>query len=187
MNCGSPRLVLGGPKVGNSLGYEQGIDRVLDAFRRSPASIVPASIAFAGYNDRFAPHRELSSKIYGELASWITQHVIMSGYPNGPYLPRDSHLHVNFPAVTAERCNQFSDFKFILTTNGDPIRNRFSRSICRSLHLPLDTEVIHRKDGCYVSMSLLSLHDRSRGPDMSDHIGLRRKLRSFFSCLPRKT
>ncbi|KAF1920472.1 hypothetical protein BDU57DRAFT_525542 [Ampelomyces quisqualis] len=190
-----PDLLVVGPKIGSSLGNDWRYDRAIIAVQMAAEEISRPSIFFAGATGVRVTFRsddqQLWSKIYAELAKKIISTIAQGG---APYLPEHTHLHVNFPHVTEERCNDASQFKFILTSHSDvpdsdvpdnrPIPDPRS---CKEQSFPYEQDVVKRLDGCYVSMSLVTMEIPSfqrLGPSETAKQEIIRRLDPIVSCLP---
>ncbi|KAF1911247.1 hypothetical protein BDU57DRAFT_524698 [Ampelomyces quisqualis] len=153
-----PDLFLAGPRVGRSLSIDLRSDQASRAVQQYARLYGRPSISFAGangYDDRSRPYW---SRIYAQLAKNIIQTVIESGKP---YLPKDTHLHVNFPPIDVEnaRCTDLGQFKFILTRESEQEEDSHYDRHSGKYDFPYEFEVMYRREWvnqCYVSMSLLS-------------------------------
>lgn len=122
-------------------------------------------------------------QIYADLATNITQTLIASGKP---YLPENTWLNVNFPAVTSSACTDTKDFKFVLSRifHALPVISMKDLSTCGgAARLPTEEKVVGTKGGCFVSVSVGKADTKTdAGADVQRVV--RDKLGGILSCLP---
>ena len=108
-----PDIALAGPNVGANLGIVVDFSGTVGAATEAAKQGIPG-IAFSGATGtqtawNAAP--EAYELIYADLSTNITQKLIASGKP---YLPANTWLNVNYPAVQSG-CDRTSDFKLVLS------------------------------------------------------------------------
>ena len=179
---GAPDIVVAGPNVGSNIGIVTQFSGTVGAAVEAAKHGIPG-IAFSGASGDptawNAPVPEYS-KIYADLATVVTQ-ALTSG--DKPYLPEDTWLNVNFPAVNDE-CSSVSDFSFVLSriypsvpfiTDDDIVtcdndgRLRSERSVVGT-------------DGCFVSISVGRTGDKG-DVGATKQGAVLEKLESILSCL----
>jgi 5'/3'-nucleotidase SurE len=121
----------------------------------------------------------LHSKVYADLALNITTTVINSG---APYLPADTFLNVNFPAVTSTKCNNANQFKYVLTRINIGIFSQKDANWCGSTRLPQESEVMGSKNDCLVSISPADANDKTTAAAAAQEAVIA-KLKPILSCL----
>ena len=99
----------------------------------------------------------MHSRVYAQLATKVTETLLNSG---APYLPEGTLLNVNFPDPYFGKCHNIHQFRFALTRSvkhypwvGDDVET------CGKNVLPVDSDVVNRKDHCYVSISVVKASD----------------------------
>lgn len=118
--------------------------------------------------------------IYGALSTNVTQTLANSAKP---YLPADTWLNVNFPAVSSSNCNSPSKFKFVLSRiNSAGSDTPADVRTCSSDRLPTESTVV-RKTGCYASISVGVASSKEDASTATQSIALA-KLGKILSCLP---
>lgn len=145
---------------------------------------IPA-IAFSGQTgDATAWNKPtpLYSKIYADLALNITTTLINAGKP---YLPDNTWLNVNFPAVSSTKCNNVNQFKFIFTRiNTGLIGSAPDITVCgTTARLPWETDVVAlRASDCYVAISPGDANDKTTAAAAQQQ-AVYDKLKPILSCL----
>jgi 5'/3'-nucleotidase SurE len=144
---------------------------------------IPA-IAFSGRTGDPTPWNAptpLHSQVYADLALNITTTIINSG---APYLPENTFLNVNFPAVSADKCNNANQFKYILTRINLGLLSEKDANWCGSTRLPREAEVLLFKDGdCLVSISPGDANDKTT-VNAAAQEKIIAKLKPILSCMP---
>ena len=141
------------------------------------------SIAFSGSSGSqtaWTSSPETYTVVYADLAVNITQSLAASGKP---YLPANTWLNVNFPAVDSSTCTSPSEYKFVLS--------RINRAIfltpadvetCGSTRLPTESGVVATA-GCYASISV-GVASSKTDAGATTQAAVLRKLQGIVSCLP---
>ena len=123
----------------------------------------------------------LHSKVYADLALNITTTIINSG---APYLPADTFLNVNFPAVTSTKCNNANQIKYVLTRINLGIFSEKDANWCGSTRLPMETEItLFKGDDCLVSISPADANDKTTAAAAAQE-QIIAKLKPILSCMP---
>lgn len=124
----------------------------------------------------------LHSKVYADLALEVTQTIINSGKP---YLPDNTFLNVNFPAVESGKCDDIAKFKYIFTRINTGLFSSRDAKWCGSTRLPWEADVIlFRGSSCYVTISPGDANDKSTVNDAAVQQQIINKLKPILSCLP---
>ncbi|KAF1912706.1 hypothetical protein BDU57DRAFT_458790 [Ampelomyces quisqualis] len=180
-----PELVLLGPDFFNALGFFQYFSPSMRAAMSVATNEGIPAIVFDGATGSPTPWHDptpLHSKIYAELAADITSTIIRSGRP---LLPPSTIIYVNFPSVTDRRCNDTSQFRYILTRNEAlEINDDVGAFWCDATNFPFDTDVIARQNECFVAISPGDAIDAAESLAMSVQEEFINKLRPILSCLP---
>jgi len=122
------------------------------------------------------------SKVYADLALNVTTTIINSGKP---YLPANSFLNVNFPAVSETKCSDPSQFKYIFTRINTGLLSARDAEWCGSTRLPWEADVILiRGSDCYVTISPGDANDKTTMNDAAVQTEIINKLKPILSCLP---
>lgn len=143
---------------------------------------IPA-IAFSGSSGDPTPWNKAVptySSIYADLATVVTQALTSD---DKPYLPEDTWLNVNFPAVTDD-CSSVSDFNFVLTRINLAIPHITDKDVetCGNEgRLPYEWDVV-RRSGCFASISVGNLNKSDVGATKQGAV--LKRLSSVLSCLP---
>ena len=147
---------------------------------------IPA-IAFSGASgDQIAWDTSplpLYVSIYADLAFNVTSTLLASGTP---YLPKNTWLNVNFPEVSDVKCPEVAQFKFILTRIHQevPFFSDDDVEVCgNGERLPEEGEVIKRRDGCWVSVSVGKV-EKKLDAEAKEQGVVAEKLGGLLSCLP---
>jgi len=148
---GAPDFVVTGPNLGMNLGPVTLMSGTIGAAAEAIKEGIPA-IAFSGATGDERSYTELVpgdySQIYAEVAAKVLNAVIASG---PPYLPADTGLNVNIPAISSI-CSSVSSFTYVLTRiYWDPLRSDVTT--CGSNHLPTESHVVGDTNECQVSIS----------------------------------
>ena len=110
----------------------------------------------------------------------MTQTLLDSG---APYLPNDTWLNVNYPAVSSTSCSSASEFKFVLSRIYDAtILTPPDVETCGTDRLPTESDVIGTS-GCYASISVGEAQNKDDQSADVQQVVLD-KLSSILSCLP---
>ncbi|KXT07937.1 hypothetical protein AC579_6062 [Pseudocercospora musae] len=179
---GRPDLAVTGFNVGTNLGIVTQFSGTVGAAVEAAKLGIPA-IAFSGSTGSQtawnAPMEEYV-KIYAELSTNVTKKLTETCKP---WLPKDTWLNVNFPAVS-ETCKSAADFKFVLSRIYPkvPIVGAPDVETCGSEDLPTERTVVGT-EGCYASISVGELNKTDAG-EKEQAIVLER-LKSILSCLPK--
>ncbi|KAF2790310.1 sure-like protein [Melanomma pulvis-pyrius CBS 109.77] len=181
-NGAKPELALTGPNVGSNIGIQAPFSGTVGAATYAVKTAGIPAIAFSGWSgdptawDQPTP---LHSQIYADLALNVTSQIVASG---APYLPTGVWLNVNFPEVSATKCNNVNQFKFILSRVNWGIFSSKDTEWCGSDRLPTETDVI-LKSGCYASISPGDADDKTTVDAARQKLVLD-KLKPILSCLP---
>ncbi|KAI4212351.1 MAG: hypothetical protein LQ351_004921 [Letrouitia transgressa] len=178
----APDLAVTGPNVGANLGSTVLISGTVGAATEAAKEGVP-SIAFSGTSGSqtaWTAPVDTYVSIYGALSTNVTQTLANSAKP---YLPADTWLNVNFPAVSSSNCNSPSKFKFVLSRiNSAGSDTPADVRTCSSDRLPTESTVV-RKTGCYASISVGVASSKEDASTATQSIALA-KLGKILSCLP---
>ncbi|KAL3484175.1 acid phosphatase precursor [Aspergillus germanicus] len=181
---GTPDLAVTGPNVGNNLGLAVYLSGTVGAATYAAGTAGIPAIAFSGESgDPTAWNAEVPeySRVYAELAAKLTDRLVASG---APYLPENTWLNVNFPAVD-ETCATADDFSFVLTRifTAFPLITADDVETCGGTRLPTETSTIYFTDGCYVSVSVGSADDKGDADAAAQGVVLE-KLGDLLTCRP---
>lgn len=184
-NGAAPELALTGPNVGGNVGPVVHFSGTVGAAVYAAKTAKIPAIAFSGSSgDPTAWNQPtpLYSQIYADLALNVTNTIIKSGKP---YLPANTWLNVNFPAVSNSKCNNVNQFKFIFTRINTGLVSSPDITVCgKTPRLPWEADVVvFRGNGCYVSISPGDANDKSTVAAEQQQI-IYDKLRPILSCLP---
>lgn len=183
-NGAKPELALTGPNVGGNVGPQVPFSGTVGAAAYAAKNGIPA-IAFSGSTGSptaWNAPTPLYSKIYADLALNITNTIINSGKP---YLPANTWLNVNFPAVDTNKCNNVNQFKFIFTRINTGLFSSRDAQWCGSTRLPWETDVVvFRGSSCYVAISPGDANDKTTVNDAAVQEQIINKLKPILSCLP---
>ena len=185
-NGKAPELALTGPNVGSNVAIQVPFSGTVGAATYAVKTAKIPAIAFSGQSgDPTAWNQPtpLYSKIYADLALNITTTIINSGKP---YLPDNTWLNVNFPAVSSTKCNNVNQFKYIFTRiNTGLIGSADDITICgTTARLPWEADVaVIRGNSCYVSISPGDANDKTTVSADKQQI-VYNKLKPILSCLP---
>lgn len=180
---GAPGIAVAGPNVGSNLGTTTLISGTVGAANEASKLGVPG-LAFSGATgDQTAWNVEpvpSYSKIYGELATNVTQTLTNSGTP---YLAKNIWLNVNFPDVTST-CASASDFKFVLSRINTATAATPSDVVTcgDGGRLPTETTVVDTA-GCYSAISV-GIATTKMDADAKQQKVVLDKLSSILTCLP---
>ncbi|KAI4716826.1 acid phosphatase [Aureobasidium sp. EXF-10727] len=144
---------------------------------------IPA-ISFSGSSGTPTPwstETPLHSKLYAELAGQFTSFLLTSG---APYLPPNTFLNVNFPAVEMKQCSRAADFKFVLSRLYEPVFGIMGPDVSTcgaEKRLPSEWKVLQR-ERCYVSVSVgVATTKRDARAEVQEIV--RKRLGDVLSCL----
>ncbi|KAL6707724.1 hypothetical protein ACN47E_003845 [Coniothyrium glycines] len=177
-----PELALTGPNVGGNVGVQVPFSGTVGAATYAAKTAAIPAIAFSGQTGdptAWNVPTPLHSKVYADLALNVTTTIINSGKP---YLPTNTWLNVNFPAVSDSSCNNARDFKYIFTRINSGIFSSKDASWCGSTRLPTESDVVSRK-GCYVTISPGDADDKTTVNDAAIQTQIINKLKPILSCL----
>ncbi|KAF3048534.1 hypothetical protein E8E11_007984 [Didymella keratinophila] len=185
-NGAAPELALTGPNVGSNVAVQVPFSGTVGAAVYAAKTAKIPAIAFSGSSgDPTAWNQPtpLYSQIYADLALNVTSTIIKSGKP---YLPDNTWLNVNFPAVSSTKCNNVNQFKFIFTRiNSGLIGSAADITVCgTTARLPWEADVaVIRGGDCYVSISPGDANDKTTAAAAQQQI-IYNKLKPILSCLP---
>ncbi|KAL8969552.1 MAG: hypothetical protein Q9197_004273 [Variospora fuerteventurae] len=180
---GPPELAVAGPNVGANLGLTTLISGTVGAATSAAQSGIPA-IAFSGTSGSqtawTAPTTPYAS-IYADLATNVTQQLIASGKS---FLPPNTWLNVNFPAVGSSSCSSAKDFRFVLSRiNYAGVGAAPDVRRCGGTRLPTERAVVATKPGCWASVSV-GKADTKGDAAAGVQAVVAGKLAGLLSCLP---
>ncbi|KAF1997380.1 putative acid phosphatase [Amniculicola lignicola CBS 123094] len=179
-NNAAPEIALTGPNVGSNVGIQVPFSGTVGAAVYAAKDAKIPAIAFSGVSgDPTAWNQPtpLYSQIYADLALNVTTRILASGTP---YLPSNTWLNVNFPAVTSTKCNNVNQFKFILTRINWGIFSEKDVTWCGSDRLPTEADVVGR-DGCFATISVGDANDKTTA-DLKTQQFVLPKLQPILSC-----
>lgn len=183
-NGAKPELALTGPNVGSNVAVQVPFSGTVGAAAYAVTQAGIPGIAFSGVSgERTAWNAPtpFSSRIYADLALNITSTIINSGRP---YLPANTYLNVNFPAVSESQCNKLNDFKFIMTRINTGLLSPKDADHCGSTRLPWEADVLYiRGNHCYVTISPGDANDKTTLNDAGLQTQIINKLQPILSCL----
>lgn len=179
-SSGEPDIALSGPNHGTNLGLTTSISGTVGAAVEAAKSGYPA-VAFSGHGSA-VPWNEPTpkySQVYGDLALILTN-ALAAG--DKPYLPEDTWLNVNFPAVSDE-CAQPSDFKFVLSRiyPSVPIVTEPDVETCDNGGRLLAERTISSMSGCYATVSVGNLDKKDAGRE--EQAAVLERLDGILSCV----
>lgn len=185
-DSGAADIALAGPNHGPNIGLTTLISGTVGAAVEAASLGVPA-IAFSAAEGNAVPWNEPTpeySQVYADLALLVTDTLTAGG---APYLPENTWLNVNFPAVNDE-CARASDFKFVLSRirSSIPLIDPPDVDTCglngrlRSERTVFLTSLLD--GGCYASISVGDL-DKSDG-NREKQTAVLERLEPILSCLP---
>lgn len=184
-NGAKPELALTGPNVGTNVAVQVPFSGTVGAAVYAAKTAQIPAIAFSGQSGdptAWNAPTPLYSQVYADLALNITTTIINSGKP---YLPANTFLNVNFPAVELNKCNSASQFKYIFTRINTGVLSPRDAKWCGSTRLPWEADVILLKGGsCYVTISPGDANDKTDVNDVAVQQQIISKLKPILSCLP---
>jgi 5'/3'-nucleotidase SurE len=184
-NGAKPELALTGPNVGGNVAVQVPFSGTVGAATYAAKTAKIPAIAFSGQTGdptAWNAPTPLHSKVYADLALNVTTTIINSGKP---YLPDNTFLNVNFPTVEEGRCNNPSQFKYILTRINTGLLSAKDANWCGSTRLPWEADVILlRGKDCYVTISPGDANDKTTVNDVAVQQQIINKLKPILSCLP---
>jgi 5'/3'-nucleotidase SurE len=184
-NGAKPELALTGPNVGTNVAVQVPFSGTVGAATYAAKTAKIPAIAFSGQTGdptAWNVPTPLHSKVYADLALNVTTTIINSGTP---YLPDNTFLNVNFPTVEVGRCDNPSQFKYILTRINTGLVSAKDANWCGSTRLPWEADVILlRGKDCYVTISPGDANDKTTVNDAAVQQQIINKLKPILSCLP---
>lgn len=183
---GNIDLAVAGPNVGSNLGLINQFSGTVGAAVEAAKQGFPA-IAFSGssgsptaWNTANVPNY---ASVYAALAVKVTEALVGDGSAT-PFLPPDTFLNVNFPAVSDNNCRDVEDFSFVLSriNNRTPFLSDDDVETCGQETLPTESSVVDTP-GCFVSVSVGDAGDKTTAGASEQAVVLER-LGGFLSCLP---
>ncbi|KAF1945348.1 sure-like protein [Clathrospora elynae] len=181
-NGAKPELALTGPNVGGNVAIQVPFSGTVGAAVYAVKTAQIPAIAFSGKTGdptAWNASTTLHSRVYADLALNVTTTIINSGKP---YLPANTFLNVNFPAVSDTECNNLSEFKYIFTRINIGLLSARDADWCGSTRLPWETDVVNR-DGCFVTISPGDANDKTTVNDAAVQQQIITKLKPILSCL----
>lgn len=181
---GPPDIAVAGPNVGANLGLTTQVSGTVGAATEASKEGIPG-LAFSGTTGSQTAWNapvELYETVYADLSTTVTQAVTNSGKP---YLPSNTWLNVNYPAVNSTSCSSTSDFKFVLSriNTAVPLITPSDVVTCNNGgRLPTETTVVDTA-GCYASISV-GVATTKLDASESEQATVLSKLSSILSCLP---
>lgn len=181
---GPPDIAVAGPNVGSNLFLAVLGSGTVGATTEAVKEGIPG-IAFSGATGSqtaWNAHVQPYEQIYADLSTSFTQAVVGSGKP---YLPSNTWLNVNFPAVSSTACSSASDFRFVLSRINPsvPLLTPEDVTTCNNDgRLPTETTVVGTA-GCYASVSVGIASTKLDADSTTQQVVLD-KLNNILSCLP---
>jgi 5'/3'-nucleotidase SurE len=173
--------VVSGPNLNKNIALPG--DSGTIAAARAASSLGIPGIAFSGATNTRGPWSDpapLSSQIYASPATNITL-TLLNSY--APLLPEKTFLSVNFSPVTATKCSDISQFKYIMTRPRTAFFTFYHDiRICRLWWLPEERWAIEHSGGCFATISLAKTDDHAHIADRKQQRILYSKLSSILSC-----
>lgn len=185
-NGAAPELAVTGPNVGSNLDIQLPFSGTVGAAVYAAKEAKIPALAFSGISGNPTAWNQptpLYSQIYADLALNVTNTIIASGKP---YLPDNTFLNVNFPAVSSSKCNNVNQFKFIFTrVHTGLVGSGADIAVCGTkARLPWEVDVALIRGGdCYVSISPADANDKTTAAAAQQQI-IYNKLKPILSCLP---
>ncbi|KAI4724926.1 acid phosphatase [Aureobasidium sp. EXF-10728] len=178
-----PDVAISGINLGNNLSIMVPFSGTIGAATQAAILGIPA-ISFSGSSGTPTPcstEPALHSKLYAELAVQLTSFLLASG---APYLPPNTFLNVNFPAVGMKQCSRAADFKFVLSRLYEPLFGIMGPDVSTcgaEKRLPSEWKVVSR-GRCYVSISVgVATTKRDAAAEVQEIV--RKKLGDVLACL----
>ena len=181
---GPPDIAVAGPNVGANLGLTTLVSGTVGAATEASKEGIPG-LAFSGSTGSQTAWNtpvQLYETVYADLSTTVTQALVSSGKP---YLPSNTWLNVNFPAVGATTCSSTSDFKFVLSRihTAVPLITAPDVETCNNGgRLPTETKVVGTA-GCYASVSV-GISSSKLDATAAEQAVVLQKLKPILSCLP---
>jgi 5'/3'-nucleotidase SurE len=181
---GPPDIAVAGPNVGSNLGLVTLGSGTVGAATEATKEGIPG-LAFSGTTGSQTAWNtppQTYEQVYADLSTTVTQALVNKGKP---YLPANTWLNVNFPAVSSTACSSTSDFKFVLSriNTAIPILTPKDVTTCSNGgRLPTESTVVGT-DGCYASISVGVATTKLDASASTQQVVLS-KLSSILSCLP---
>lgn len=179
-NGQKPELAVTGFNVGSNLDIQVPFSGTVGAAVEAVKEGIPA-IAFSGSTGSqisFTDPTPLYAQVYADLSVNLTTTILESG---APYLPDGVWLNVNFPDVSAGKCDDVSQFKFVLSRIYPGIFSAPDVETCGSNRLPTERTVVDK--GCFVAVSPGESSDKTTANAEMQAVVLQ-KLSGILSCLP---
>lgn len=180
-NGEAAELVVSGPNVGTNLFVQVPFSGTVGIATYAAHEAGIPAIAFSGastgnlaWDTQPVPQRSL---VYAQLATKLTNAIIASGKP---YLPEDTWLNVNFPAVEGD-CTDPDKFSWILTRINPGFLSGDDVETCGDDRLPQEANVLLR-GGCRISVSVGDASDKTTASADKQAVVLE-KLGDMLSCL----
>lgn len=179
-----PDLAVSGPNVGSNLGLTVFFSGTVGAASHAVHEHSIPALAFSGRTSDNAAWNAsdsypLSSRVYAELATEVTERIVQAGKP---YLPDGVYLNVNFPKVSESECSDKGEVKYVLSRIFDTFAEDDVET-CGSKKLPSETSVVHSDDGCFASISV-GLAETKKDADSTQQAEVLHKLGDLVTCLP---
>lgn len=179
---GQADLALAGPNHGSNIDLVTRFSGTVGAAVEAASLGIPA-VAFSGRTGDPVPWNEPTpkpSQVYADLALIVTNALTAGGKP---YLPANTWLNVNFPAVD-EECSQPADFKFVLTRlfSSIPLITPPDVDTCGLDGRLRSERTAFFTPGCYASISVGDL-DKTDG-NREQQAAVLERLDGILSCLP---
>ncbi|MCJ1234146.1 hypothetical protein MMC14_002104 [Varicellaria rhodocarpa] len=179
----TPDIAVAGFNVGANLGLAALGSGTVGAATAAAKEGIPA-IAFSGttgVQTAWTAPLETYMTVYATLSATITQALVATGKP---YLPTNTWLNVNYPAVNGSTCASAADFKFVLSRINAALPGAAPDvQTCGSTRLPTETTVVSTKGGCYASVSVGVATTKVDASAAQQGVVLG-KLKGMLACLP---
>ncbi|KAL8960654.1 MAG: hypothetical protein Q9193_002677 [Seirophora villosa] len=180
---GPPELAVAGFNVGANLGTTTLISGTVGAATEAAKSGIPA-IAFSGTSGSqigWTAPTPLYASVYADLSTNVTQQLAATCKP---FLPPNTWLNVNFPAVSSSSCSSVKDFRFVLSRiNSAGSGTAADVNRCGTTRLPTEKAVVATKPGCWASISV-GKADTKGDATAEVQAVVAEKLAALLSCLP---
>lgn len=181
-SSGEPDIALTGPNHGSNVDVVTRFSGTVGAAVEAASQGIPA-IAFSGRTGDPVPWNEptpKASQVYADLALIVTNALTAGGKP---YLPENTWLNVNFPAVN-EECSEPEDFQFVLSRlfSSIPLVDPPDVETCGLGGRLRSERTVFFTPGCYASVSVGDL-DKTDG-NREKQAAVLEKLEGILSCLP---
>lgn len=178
----APDIAVAGYNVGANLGSTVLISGTVGAATEAAKEGIPA-IAFSGTTGTqtaYTATPDTYVNVYADLSTNVTQTLIAS---KKPYLPSNTWLNVNYPAVSDSTCSSLKQFKFVLSRiNSAASGAAPDFYTCGSSRLPTESSVVNTP-GCYASISV-GIATSKGDANAAQQAVAQQKLAKILSCLP---